>query len=207
MKKSLLHSSNAKGFTLVEIVVVLGITALLMWAITEIFLVSYRSNNIIFDQLSAQGDGRRVVDRFINEVRRATYSEIGAYPIELAEAQQFVFFTNNDVDVGRERVRYFLSGTTLKKGVIEPVGSPATYPGASEVITDVARLVGNGAAPVFYYYAETYTGAVDNYLPLPIDISEVRVVGIKLVLEKNQATASAPFTIEAKTDIRNLKSN
>jgi prepilin-type N-terminal cleavage/methylation domain-containing protein len=57
---------NIKGFTLIEMVVVLGITALLMGAITEIFLISFRSRNIVFDQLTAQGDGRRAVDGFIN---------------------------------------------------------------------------------------------------------------------------------------------
>jgi prepilin-type N-terminal cleavage/methylation domain-containing protein len=198
---------NIKGFTLIEMVVVLGITALLMGAITEIFLISFRSRNIVFDQLTAQGDGRRAVDGFINTVRRATYSGIGAYPIEYADSQQLIFFTNNDTDSERERVRYFLSGTTLKKGVIEPVGSPITYPAGTEVVTDVARQVGNGANPVFYYYDQNYDGTTNNYLPLPIDVSKVRIVGIKLIIDKSATSGPVPFTIESKTEIRNLKSN
>lgn len=196
-----------KGFTLVEIVVVLGITALLMGAITEVFLVSSRSRSIIFNQLSAQGDARRAVDGFVNQVRQATYSAVGAYPIELADAQQFIFFTNADVDGARERVRYFLSGTTLKKGVIDPVGNPSTYPAANEVVVDVATSITNGAQPLFYYYDQNYTGTATTSLAVPADVSKVRIVGLKLIIDKDPASSPVPFIIESKAAIRNLKSN
>jgi prepilin-type N-terminal cleavage/methylation domain-containing protein len=195
------------GFTLVELVVVMGIILLLLGSITEIFLSSYRAKNAIFDQLSVQGDGRRAVDQFIADVRRATYSAIGAYPIEYADAQQFIFFTTTSSTASRDRVRYFLSGTDLKRGVINPAGTPPTYLAANEKVTIIAQQVGNGTIPLFYYYDQNYTGATSTYLPLPIDVSKVRMVGIKLVLDKNPNTAPVPFIIESKAEIRNLKSN
>jgi hypothetical protein len=41
----------------------------------------------------------------------------------------------------------------------------------------------------------------------PINISNVRVVGVQFMLEERPNVSPAPFYIEAKTAIRNLKTN
>lgn len=199
---------NNKGLTLLEVIVAMGIFALIVGGIVTMFIYSFQSNKIIWEQLSTQSEGRKVVQDFINELRPATYSSIGAYPLVTAGNQEITFYSNIDTDTLRERVRYFLSSKTLKKGVIKPSGSPLTYNPANEVITEVAHDVANGASPLFYYYNQDYGNiATSTALTQPVSIMAVRVVGIKLSLEENPTASPEPFNVEAKVEIRNLKSN
>jgi len=199
---------NNKGLTLLEVVVAMGIFTLIIGGIVAMFIYSFQSNKIIWEQLSTQNEGRKVVQDFINELRSATYSSIGAYPLSSAGNQEIIFYSNIDTDTLRERVRYFLSNKTLKKGVIKPTGAPLTYNLASEVITEVAHDVANGANPLFYYYNQDYGNtATSTVLTQPVSATIVRVVGIKLSLEENPTASPEPFNVEAKVEIRNLKSN
>lgn len=198
-----------RGFTLLEVVVALGVFALIITIITEILLTSFRTKDIVFEQLLTQNEGRRVVQDFVNELRSANVSSIGAYPLETVGTSTIIFYTNLDTDSYRERVRYFLQGTILKKGIIEPSGNPLTYNAGSEVVTEVVHSVAaTTSTPLFTYYGQDYNGTTSS-TPLlePVNISQVRVVGIQLTLEKKPNVSPTPFTIQAKAAIRNLKSN
>ena len=135
-----------------EILVAIGIFLLLIVGVTAIFSYSLKSNKIIWEQLSTQNEGRKVIQDFINELRSANYSSIGAYPLSTANTQEIIFYSNIDSDTYRERVRYFLSGAILKKGVIKPTGVPLSYNPVNEVITDMVRDVANTSTQLFYYY-------------------------------------------------------
>jgi len=159
------------------------------------------------EQLSTQNEGRKIVQDFVNEMRRATQSSIGSYPIEIANTSTITFYSNIDSDSWREKIRYSLVGKTLKKGVTKPVGNPLTYSAANEVLTEVVHDVANGTSSLFYYYDQNYSSASGTAMTYPINIAAVRMVGIKLFLEEKPNVAPAPFIIESKAEIRNLKSN
>lgn len=165
-----------------------------------------RSNKIVLEQLATQNEGRMIIQNFTNELRRAAVSSIGAYPIEVAEPQQIIFYSNIDTDTWRERVRYFLDETTLKKGITKPAGNPLSYNPAAEVITNVAYDVANGAAQVFYYYDENYAGSGAS-LATPVNVSNVRLVKISLELEEDPYASPEPLHVETVAEVRNLKSN
>ncbi|MDO8499857.1 MAG: type II secretion system protein [bacterium] len=194
------------GFTLVEVLVAMGISVLIMGAIVGVFLFAMKSNKIVWEQLSTQSEGRKVVQDFINELRTATASSIGAYPVATAGTQQIIFYTNVDSDTLRERVRYFLDGSNLKKGVIKPSGNPLQYSAGAEVVTTVVEDVANGADSVFYYFDQNYTGT-GNPLAQPVSVTDVRVVQITLEMEEDPQASPMPFHIESKVEIRNLKTN
>jgi len=198
---------NNRGMTMIEVLVALGIFIMLIAAIVELMIWGNHGKDVVWEQLSTQNEGRIVVQDFVNDLRRANASSIGAYPIELAQSQQIVFYSNVDSDSWRERVHYFLQGTTLKRGIIKPSGNPLTYNPASEVVLDVVHDVANATNSIFYYYDQNYSGVSSSPMAYPINISAVRMVGIKLMLEEKPNVAPAPFNIEAKTEIRNLKSN
>lgn len=198
---------NNQGMTLLETLVAMGIFIMMIASVVEIMLWGNHGKDVVFEQLSTQNEGRQVVQDFVNDLRRANVSSIGSYPIELAQSQQIIFYSNIDSDSWRERVRYFLSGNTLKRGIIKPSGTPLVYNSAAESVVDIVHDVANSSTPIFYYYDQNYSGVSSTAMTYPIKISAIRMVGIKLMLEEKPNVAPVPFNIEAKTEIRNLKSN
>ena len=196
---------DTRGFTLLEMIVSVGIFILLISSITGVFLSSFRSKNIIFDQLASQSEGRKASQDFVNEARSATYSSGGAYPISVAAASELTFYANIDQDTLVERIHYYLSGDALKKGIVEPSGGSLSYVTSTEQVVTVADNINNGANPLFYYYDETYTDASSTPLTYPIDLTKIRMIGISLNVDKDPNLSPTDFNIQAKSELRNLE--
>ncbi len=196
-----------QGFTVLEAVVAMAGMLLLIIAGIDLYLFSSRSKAIIWEQLSTQNEGRKIVQDFSEEVRKMNYSSLGAYPLERAEGNHITFFSNIDTDSYRERIRYWLSGSILKKGVLKPSGNPLSYNPLNEQVTDVVHDVANVTDPIFYYYNEDFTFATGTPLTSPVDVTKVRVIKVNLLLEEDPTNSPLPFSIESKVQIRNLKTN
>lgn len=200
-------NSNSRGFSMLEMIVVIGLFILFAGTIAELLIWGNHGKDVVFEQLSKQNDGRLASQNFLNDLRRASYSSIGAYPIELAAPNQIIFYSNVDVDSWKERVRYFVSTTTLRRGLTKPTGTPLTYNINNEEIVDIAYDL-NNTTTIFYYYDQNYDGVNNtSTMSFPIDIAKIRMVGIKLWLDLHPNVSPAPLYIEGKTEIRNLKSN
>lgn len=199
---------NLQGFTLIEILVTIGIASLFIIGIGSILVAGFKYRAIIWEQLSTQNEGRKIVQDFVNEIRTASYSNAGAYPLEIAQAQQIAFYSNIDNDVWRERVRYFVEGTVLKRGITKPNGTPLTYSSSNEIITDMVHDIANSTSTIFYYYDQNYNGlATSSPLSFPIDTSLVRMIRFSLKLDANPHFSPEPLEVEAIGGIRNLKNN
>lgn len=198
---------NDRGFSMLEMIVVLGLFIMFSAAMAELLIWGNHGKDIVFEQLSKQNDGRIASQSFLNDLRRSSYSSIGAYPIELAGANQIIFYSNIDTDSWKERVRYFVATTTLRRGITKPSGNPLSYNSVDEVVTDVAHDL-NNTTTIFYYYDQNYDGISNtSSMSFPVDIAKVRMIGIKLWLDLRPNVSPAPLFIEGKTEIRNLKSN
>jgi type II secretory pathway pseudopilin PulG len=195
-----------KGFTLIEAVVAIGISGLIIIGVGNLLISGFKYRAVILEQLKTQTEGRKIVQDFVNEIRRANYSSLGAYPISLANDQEIIFYANIDTDSWREKVRYFLDDDILKKGITKPSGNPLTYNPATEVITDIVHDVASGDDPIFFYYGQNYDGSGD-YLVSPVSASAVRMVKFDLLLEADPNMSPKPLQIEGAGEIRNLKSN
>jgi len=75
-------------------------------------------NRIYTAQLEAENDLRSILNPFPGEVRSASPSDRGDYPILLAEEKEFIFYTDVDFNKSRERVRYFIEDDTFRKGFL-----------------------------------------------------------------------------------------
>ncbi len=203
------YLKNNSGFTLLEVLAALEIFILIFAVAVGIFMSSYNANTIVFEQLLTQSEGRRAVQDFMDEARRANYSSIGAYPIAAAGTSTLIFYSDVNGDTFKERVRYFLAGAILKKGIIIPTGTPLVYVTSSETLTEVAHSVTNPAtSSIFYYYDQNFDGmSTSTPLSQPVTTTAVRMIELRLILEKDGGRSPVPLTAQGKAAIRNMKSN
>lgn len=190
-----------KGFTLIEIAVVLGIFGVTILAVGAFTSGVFRYNRILTSQLDTETQLRRVVAKFTKEARTASISSLGAYPLDAASPMSVTFYSNIDADNLKERVRYFLDATTLKRGVLKPTGSPLTYNPANEQVSSLVNDVRN--SDIFLYYDETYNGSSPP-LTFPVILTAVRLIRFKLSIDSNLNEPPGPLDTETNVHLRNL---
>ena len=121
-----------RGFSLVEIVVVVGILGVIMLAISSFQVNVITNNKYSQDSLSSAQDARSILSVIVRELRSASPGNDGSFAIAQAATNTIVFYSDTDGDGLKEKIRYFVSTTTLKKGIIKPTGSPLSYVAANE---------------------------------------------------------------------------
>lgn len=198
---------KTRGFTITEILVVIAILGFITLAVSnyQVKIIEYSTS--ARDSLQSAQDARSILRVMVQELRSAQPGNNGAYPVIQAATSSITFFTDIDDDGLREQIRYFVSTTTLKKGVIVPSGSPLTYNPAQEKISYLAYNIKNGSStPMFEYFDNTYAGT-SSPLTQPVTVSNVRLVKITLLIDAdpNRSPVARSYTSEAM--LRNLKDN
>lgn len=194
-----------RGVTVIELIFTLSIFGLVTAALATMFISGLRHSDTLFDQLSAQSDGKKVVETFVRDARKAESSSIGSYAIESAAENELIFFANVDADTLRERVRYTLSGNTVKRGITKPSGEPLRYVTSTETVAEIAHDVQNAAAavPFFTYYGSAYTGS-EAPLSSPPTTTAVNAIKVQIELERDPNASPVPFHVESFVRIRNM---
>jgi type II secretory pathway pseudopilin PulG len=194
------------AFTVIEIIIVIGI-----FIIVSLIVFGWQKDIFSFQEIfrkkiSFQEQVRKIVKDFTAEVRTAQYSSLGSYPIEEATKSSFIFYSNIDNDQLVERIRYFLDGKKLKKGIIKPSGQPLRYNLADEKIIELIDFVINPNQEIFLYYDKNYTGT-GNPLPFPVNISSIRLVKMTITIDDDLNRPPEAITETVEVTIRNLKDN
>jgi prepilin-type N-terminal cleavage/methylation domain-containing protein len=203
----LFNLKNQKGFTLTETMLAVAIFSSVVVAIGAFQRDIFFFNDVLQTGLSNVTEARKVLRPFVGEVRRAETSNLGASSIEKAEAKTFIFYTDVDGDDLKERVRYFVDGSTFKKGVIKPTGTPYAYNVANEKIISVVNYVIEDQTQ-FSYFDSSYNGtASSSPLTYPISPSSVRLVKVDLTIDTNPDRAPGLLTVTTQATVRNLKDN
>ena len=196
-----------KGFTLVELVVSVAIMILITISVTNFQRDIFFLNNSLQSSLNAQLDARHLVKVMVAELRKSTQSANGAYPIELASTTGVTFYSDVNNNGIIDKVRYFLSGDTIKKGVIVPTGNPLTYNSGNEVLTTLINsVISSSTVPLFEYYPSTFAGT-SSPLVQPVNISSVRLIKVTVIIDNNPLHSPAPLIVTSSVSIRNLKDN
>lgn len=195
------------GFTIIEVIVAVAIFAVVGVG-TIVLIGNMFTTGGKLSVVSADTDqSRRIALRLMQELRNAVSSSTGAYALGEASNQQIVFYSNIDGGTDIERLRYYISGGRLYRGVVKPTGTPYTYNLGSESSSVVLSNIANGANPLFYYYSGTYTGT-ETPLTQPINLTQVRHVKMDLrVFNKSGIATTNYFTVTMSGTIRSLKSN
>lgn len=192
------------GFTLVEILFGLAIFVLIIGALTLFSKNVWVNNSFISAGLVETDAVRQVLKTMIPEIRTASTSDTGTYIINQAGTSSFTFYSNVDTDTLKEKVRYFLSGTTLQRGVIKPTGSPLSYNTANEKISTLLQNVQGSS--IFEYFDKNYDGSTTP-LSFPINIPDIRLVKITITTDADPNRPPVPMIFSTQVSIRNLKDN
>jgi prepilin-type N-terminal cleavage/methylation domain-containing protein len=195
---------DSHGFTLIEIVVAMAIMSGLAFFFVNLARDTTDATLRFNNQLVTQQQIEQTMQLIVPEIRSIGQGIDGAYPIVGASTSSFQFYSDIDRNGSLDMVRYFLSGTTLKKGVIKPSGSPLAYSSSSEALTDVVTNVVAGTQ-IFSYYDSSATSSLSNALPTPVDVLKIKTV--KMTVVANQGTPGKPSLAGAETSatIRNLR--
>lgn len=200
------NKNNKSGFSMIEIMTGIFVFTLIGFAVYAFQKNVFSLNRIISSSLTAQDEARRALKIMSAEIRTTSPSSLGAYAIAQAVASSFTFYSDIDGDSLKERVRYFVEGAILKKGIIKPSGAPLAYNPADEIVSALIHDVANGAEPIFSYY-DTYYDGTTQPLSEPVNISAIRLVKINVLIDKNAFAPPAPIAVTTQISMRNLKDN
>lgn len=191
----------SRGFTFVETVVVIALTALVMVTFSYMIAYFYKTNNYALQQSTAVNEARQGVRDAMQYLREASYGSDGSFPIQNAGTSTITFFANIDNDTAVEEITYSLQGGTFYRTVINPTGTPPSYVGQTPATSTIATSVVNATStPVFLYYDDT--GA---QLAQPVALSKIASVSTTIVVDVNVNRAPVAFTLTSGATLRNLK--
>ena len=192
------------GFTLVEVVLSIGILVSAI-AIIGVFGRDVTDLSVDYTQrFVAQQEIDLTINEMMTEMRSISQSNEGSYPIAIASSSAITFYTDRQGDGLVEKVRYYLEGTTLKKGVIIPSGDPLQYNPGSEVVRDVVQNISMGTSTIFSYYDKNFSGS-EPPLVQPVTISDIRMIGVSL--SAKDVSQIAPVSFSIRITPRNLRDN
>jgi len=198
-----MKANNIKGFTLLEIAVVVAIFIALSIVGADFVISGLKANIFGYEQDAAVSNARKAINVINQEIREAAQSDRGDYLLDTVATNTLTFFSNIDTDVNAEKIRYFLDGTSLKKGVIHPTGTPLEYQSANEVVTKVADYINNQSLAAF-----TYFDTNNNQITNPTTYKKnIRLIHITLKINVTPNRAPIDYIVDTDVQIRNLKDN
>ena len=192
---------QARGLSLLEMLITLGIFTLIMVSITNSILYFYRANTSSIEQAYQVDSARKGVQLLVRDIREATYADNGAYPLAEMASTSVTFYADTDRDSATEKIRYQLNGTNFGRNVIDPSGTPATYPGGGATST-VSQYVRNALqnTPVFRYYNASSTEITNS-----ADIADVVTVSVSIIVNISPYRLPGEFTLRSSATLRNLR--
>lgn len=205
MKHSPLRRNT--GLTLIEIVVTVGIIGVLSIIVGKFQGDTFAFSRYFSNSFTGADNAQKLLRPMTEEIRSASTSASGAFPIDAISDYSFSFYSDIDNDTLKEWVRYRLSGSILYKETIEQTGNPASYPIGNIVSRTFMTGVRNQTqgVPIFSYYDSTYTGGASGVLSSSSSVDLVRLVGVTIILDEDTNQLPGPITITTQVAIRNLK--
>lgn len=189
-----------RALTLIETIVTIGITTLVVTALTSTIVFFYRTNDYTIEESAAVWQARNGVESAMTYLREASYGSDGSYPIARVGTSTITFYANIDNSSSIEQLTYSLVKGTLYLAVGKPVNNPPTYTGMTISTSTVATSVTNGTStPLFSYFDNT--GA---QLTTPVNVAKIASIKATLVVDVNVSRAPVAFTLTGAATLRNL---
>ncbi len=185
---------------MLEVIVWVSVFTFVLGAIVTSIIYFYRTNTYTLGQATAVSSGQRGLDNMMRVIREAAYASDGAYPIISMATSSFSFYADVDTDPSIEKIHYFLQGTSLFEGIVNPSGDPPVYTGA-EATSTIAEYIRNiaWATSTFTYYDKNGALMTDYS-----KIVDVRFVTVKLMVDVDTKNLPPELTLRSSAGMRNL---
>jgi len=187
--------------TLIETIVWIAVFTSAMIALGSSLVYFYRTSRYAIEQASAVTSIQHGIDTAVRTLREASYSSNGAYPIISISANQISFYANvNRNDPLIQQIRFFVQGSSLMEGVLEPVGDPPVYTG-TEVVSTLANYVQNlSIATTTFTYFDKNGAEITDYTKT----GAVRFVTATIVADVNVNNMPNQLVLHSSAALRNL---
>jgi len=196
-------TNKNSGFTLIELMVALSIFIALTIISGNFVINGMQLRRKAYARISATEEAQRVIRKMMREIRNSTQSDRGDYNLDIVIPQEFSFYSNIDDDIQVEKVRYFLDGANLMRGVINPEGEPLEYLEENESISLVAHYINNAGGAIFFYF-----DGDNNIIENPTEnVSSIRLIRTSFSINPNFSLSDQDFVLTSDIQIRNLKDN
>ncbi|PIR82889.1 hypothetical protein COU19_03505 [Candidatus Kaiserbacteria bacterium CG10_big_fil_rev_8_21_14_0_10_56_12] len=180
---------DPRGFTLIEMVVVIGLTSLIIVALGFLLVFFYRTNTYIYQQTAATVQARQAIDGVVHDVREARHDATSAYPIRAAATSTLSFSADVNNNLVLEYVTYTLTQGTLYRAVSS---------GTTSTTTLASSLANSTSTPLFRYF-----DASGVELSSPVDVSRVVSIVVTAVVESTSELGITSFTLSGRATLRN----
>lgn len=193
-----------KGFTFVEMIVVIGISTIVMFAIMQSIATFYRFNAYSFAQSYQVQTARRGMDILVRDIREMTFADDGTFPLAITEDNKIGFFSDVDRDHSVEYIEYELATTTLEKRIYGAIGNPPVYSSTPEETHILSIYVQNllQAVPTFTYYDSSGTAATAS-----TSATDIVYVEAQIIVNIDPVRDPGEFSLRSSAALRNLKEN
>ena len=199
---------SQQGFTLIEVLVSCVIIIALGIGILGLQKIISQTQTFVFSRYLSVDQANSSMQALVKELRTARAGDNGAYPLELADDNEIIFYSDIDFDGETEKIHYWLEGEDFYKGIIEPEGYPVIYPLENKKTKLISSNVRNGEMPIFYYYNGSWPDdAENNPLPMPARLSDTKIMHFLLRLNNEKDQPDKDFILESYVQIRMLKEN
>lgn len=200
------HLTANKGFTLVEVLVVVALNTILALVITEAITSFYQNHGYTYAQANEIDAARRSITDMVRDAREMTPAANGAFPIVTVEPHRFGFYSDIDRDLGVEYVEFSVVGTDLYRYVYNPVGYPATYstttPDETVLLSEYVQNLSQSQT-TFQYYDNS-----GSLIASPAAmISDIRYIEIRVIVNIDPLRSPGEFMLKGSVAPRNLKDN
>ena len=203
MRTSILQTTE-KGFTLVEMMVVVAIYTLVMFAVMQSIGVFYRYNAYSLAQAQQVNQARRGMDVIIRDIREMTFADDGTFPLAVMEPHRIGFYSDIDRDNSVEYVEIELASTTLEKRIYNAAGNPPVYDAVADEIHTLSTFVQNfdqSTSTFFYFNSE---GALAT---ATTTVTDVVYVEAQIIVNIDPVRDPGEFMLRSSAALRNLKEN
>lgn len=196
--------------TVVEMLIAMFIFVLIIVGSVYLLHQIYKQYGFAMEQGMSVNQVQHSLKMMIEEIRRASQADSGAYAIQSADDFDFVFFADIDGDGSTERAHYYLENESIKKGVTKPSGTPAVYPSGDQSVSTIAEhVVNTSLQPLFYYYDSNYPAdQVNNPKTTPVgQVDLLRLVKVDIYYNLDPLRSPDNIRLESYVEMRNLKDN
>lgn len=200
------QARHESGFTLAEVVVVVAIMTLIMLAVAVFQYNVLDYNRSTASSLTTAQEAQSIIKTVAKELRAMQQSESGSYPIASAGTSTLIFYSDVNGDGLNDRVRYYMSGSTLFRGLIMPTGSPLGYTGSESVKILATGILNSPATPIFEYFGGNYAGT-SSAMMYPLTITDIRSIKIGLTIDADPNKIPVMKVFSTQATLRNLKDN